>query len=73
MRYFNNPEAFMKLMASMQSGIVATLTIFFATLVFSIPLGMVIALLRMNRRRIVSLPVSLYILVMREFGHFNKN
>ena len=65
MRYFNNPEAFMKLMASMQSGIVATLTIFFATLVFSIPLGMVIALLRMNRRRIISLPVSLYILVMR--------
>ena len=65
MRYFNNPEAFMKLMASMQSGIVATLTIFFATLVFSIPLGMVIALLRMNRRRIISVPVSLYILVMR--------
>ena len=46
MRYFNNPEAFMKLMASMQSGIVATLTIFFATLIFSIPLGMVLALLR---------------------------
>lgn len=65
MRYFNNPEAFMKLMASMQSGIVATLTIFFATIIFSIPLGMVIALLRMNRRRIISLPVSLYILVMR--------
>ena len=65
MRYFNNPEAFMKLMASMQSGIVATLTIFFATLIFSIPLGMVIALLRMNRRRIISVPVSLYILVMR--------
>ena len=65
MRYFNNPEAFMKLMASMQSGIVATLTIFFATLIFSIPLGMVIALLRMNQRRIISVPVSLYILVMR--------
>ncbi|MDY4995758.1 MAG: amino acid ABC transporter permease, partial [Oscillospiraceae bacterium] len=40
-------------------------TIFFATLVFSIPLGMVIALLRMNQRRIISVPVSLYILVMR--------
>ena len=65
MKYFNNPQAFMKLIASMQGGFANTLTIFFATLVFSIPLGMIIALLRMNRRRIVSWPVSLYILVMR--------
>ena len=65
MRYFNNPQAFMKLIASMQGGLVSTLTIFFATLVFSIPLGMIIALLRMNKRRVVSWPVSLYILVMR--------
>lgn len=65
MRYFNNPEALMKLLLSMRGGFMNTLTIFFATLIFSIPLGMVIALLRMNRRRIVSLPVSLYILVMR--------
>ena len=65
MKYFNNPQAFMKLIASMQGGLVSTLTIFFATLVFSIPLGMIIALLRMNKRRVVSWPVSLYILVMR--------
>ena len=65
MRYFNNPQAFMKLVLSMQDGFMNTLTIFFLTLLFSIPLGMIIALLRMNRRRIVSAPISLYILVMR--------
>ena len=65
MRYFNNPEAFMKLILSMQDGFANTLTIFFLTLIFSIPLGMVIALLRMSKRKVISVPVSLYILVMR--------
>ena len=65
MRYFNNPEAMLKLIAAMQDGFAATLTIFFATLVFSIPLGMVVALLRMSKRRVISTPVSLYILIMR--------
>jgi len=65
MRYFNNPEALVKLLLSMQDGFANTLTIFFLTLIFSIPLGMIIALLRMNKRRIISVPVSLYILVMR--------
>lgn len=65
MRYFNNPAAFLQLVASMRDGMVSTLTIFAATLIFSIPLGMVLALLRMNRHRVVSMPVALYILVMR--------
>ncbi len=65
MRYFNDPQALLRLLASMQDGFANTLTIFFATLIFSIPLGMIIALLRMSRRRIVSMPVALYILVMR--------
>ena len=65
MKYFNNPEAFLRLVLSMQDGFVNTLTIFFLTLLFSIPLGMVVALLRMNRRKIGSMPVALYILVMR--------
>ena len=65
MRYFNNPQAMMKLISSMQDGFCATLTIFFATLIFSIPLGMVVALLRMSKRRVISVPVSLYILIMR--------
>ena len=65
MRYFNNPEALVKLLLSMQDGFANTLTIFFLTLIFSIPLGMVIALLRMSKRKVISVPVSLYILVMR--------
>ena len=65
MRYFNNPQAFFKLVLSMQDGFANTLTIFFLTLIFSIPLGMIVALLRMNKRKIISVPVSLYILIMR--------
>ena len=57
MRYFNNPEALLKLVSSMQDGFTNTLTIFFATLLFALPLGMVVALLRMSRHRVVSLPV----------------
>ncbi|MBR3794681.1 MAG: amino acid ABC transporter permease [Clostridia bacterium] len=55
----------MKLISSMQDGMLNTLTIFFLTLVFSIPLGMVVALLRMSKQKIISAPVSLYILIMR--------
>lgn len=65
MRYFNNPQAFFKLVLAMQDGFANTLTIFFLTLIFSIPLGMIVALLRMNKRKIISVPVSLYILIMR--------
>ena len=65
MKYFNNPEALLRLIASMQDGFYNTLLIFFATLLFSSPLGLVVARLRMNRHKAVSVPVSLYILVMR--------
>ena len=65
MRYFNNPEALLRLVGTLNSGFGNTLIVFFATLVFSIPLGMLVALLRMNRHKAVSMPVSLYILVMR--------
>ena len=65
MRYFNNPEALLKLLSSMQDGMINTLTIFFLTLIFSIPLGMVIALLRMSKSKVISAPISLYILIMR--------
>ena len=65
MQYLNNPATLLQLLRAMRGGIVTTLTIFFATLLFSIPLGMLVALLRMSRRKAVRLPVSLYILVMR--------
>ena len=65
MRYFNNPEALLRLIGTLSDGFGNTLIVFFATLVFSIPLGMLVAMLRMNRHRAVSMPVSLYILIMR--------
>ena len=57
MHYFNNPQAFFKLVLSMPDGFANTLTIFFLTLIFSIPLGMIVALLRMNKRKIISVPL----------------
>ncbi len=65
MHYFNDPHALLQLLRAMRGGIVTTLTIFFATLLISIPLGMVVALLRMSRHKALRLPMSLYILVMR--------
>ena len=65
MKYFNDWEAMLQLIGQLQEGIGATLLIFAATLVFSIPLGMIVALLRMNKHRIISAPVGLYRLVMR--------
>lgn len=65
MIYFNNPAKLAELMLSMRGGLMTSLTIFFFTLLFSIPLGMVLALLRMNRHRIVNLPIATYVLVMR--------
>ena len=50
MRYFNNFDAFMKLVLSMKDGFGNTLMIFFFTLLFSLPLGLAVALLRMSRR-----------------------
>ena len=65
MRYFNYFDALMKLSLSMMGGFGNTLLIFCFTLIFSLPLGLALALLRMSKRRIISAPISLYILVMR--------
>ncbi|SIO11609.1 amino acid ABC transporter permease [Fibrobacter sp. UWB11] len=46
-------------------GFCTTLAIFALTLLFSIPLGLLIAVLKMSRYRIVRYPVSFYISVMR--------
>ncbi|SHK25204.1 amino acid ABC transporter permease [Fibrobacter sp. UWB12] len=46
-------------------GFCTTLAIFALTLLFSIPLGLLIAVLKMSRYRLVRYPVSFYISVMR--------
>lgn len=65
MKYLNNPEAFGKLLLLLVDGAGTTLQIFFFTLLFSLPLGLLVAFGRMSSRRWVSKPVEIYILIMR--------
>ena len=65
MIYFTDANAMLDLIAQLAEGFGNTLVIFGATLLFSIPLGMAVAQLRMSRHKFISAPVALYILVMR--------
>ena len=65
MQYLNNPALLSKLLAQLAVGMGTSLSIFFFTLLFSLPLGLLIALGRMSRRRWISAPISFYILIMR--------
>lgn len=65
MKYLNDGEALWKLVLLLLDGMGSTLQIFFFTLLFSLPLGLVIALGRMSKRKWISKPVGFYILVMR--------
>lgn len=64
-KFFNDPERLWKLVLLMLDGAGVTLSIFFLTLLLSVPLGMLVAQGRMSGRRLVRLPVSLYIYIMR--------
>ena len=64
-KFFNNPEKLWKLVRLMLDGAGTTLSIFFLTLLLSVPLGMLVAQGRMSKRRIVRAPISLYIYIMR--------
>ena len=47
------------------SGIGTTLSIFFITLLFSVPLGIVVAILRKSKNLLISKIIALYILIIR--------
>lgn len=64
-KFFNDPERLMKLVRMMLEGAGTALSIFFLTLLFSVPLGMLVAQGRMSRRSLVRGPVSVYIYLMR--------
>lgn len=64
-KYFNDPQALGKLLSILSSGIGTTLSIFFLTLLFSVPLGMLVCLGRMSKNKLVSAPISIYIYIMR--------
>lgn len=53
------------LLSQMLQATLMTLRIFFITLVFSLPLGMLVALGRMTKIKAINIPVRIYILLMR--------
>ena len=53
------------MLSQMLEGTLMSLRIFFSTLLFSLPLGLLVALGRMSKNPIINLPVRFYILVMR--------
>lgn len=56
---------FQVLLTEMLNASVTTITIFFLTLLFSLPLGLLVALGRMSRFKIISYPIRFYILIIR--------
>jgi polar amino acid transport system permease protein len=64
-KYFNDPEKLIGMTGILLEGVGATVSIFALTLIASIPLGMLIAVGRMSRRRLISSPISFYIYIMR--------
>jgi polar amino acid transport system permease protein len=54
-----------QLLGQMLSGTMVSLLVFFLTLLFSIPLALPVALARRSKSKILRIPVSLYVLVMR--------
>ena len=53
------------MITKMSEGLGRTCAIFFLTLLFSLPLGMLVAMLRMSRNRVVSAIMKIYIAVLR--------
>ena len=58
-------EAFFNILQQLALGLEATLLVFALTLLFSLPLGMVICVLRMCKLWIVSLPTKIFISILR--------
>lgn len=54
-----------QLLGQMLSGTMVSLLVFFLTLLFSIPLALPVALARRSKSKLLRVPVSLYVLVMR--------
>lgn len=65
MVYFNNWDSLQKLLLQLLDAAQTTLGIFFWTLLISMPLGLLVALARMHKNRVIASITSFYILVMR--------
>ncbi len=64
-QFFSDPRRLWNLTQLMLEGAQVTLSIFFLTLLLSIPLGMLVAQARMSKSRLLRTPVSIYIYLMR--------
>lgn len=58
-------ETIWKLVLQMLEASTTTLSLFFLTALFALPLGLFVALGRMSKRKIISYPIRLYLLLMR--------
>ena len=65
MVYFSDPEKLVKLLSQLFEGAQTTLGVFFWTLIISLPLGLIVALMRMSKNKLLSGITSFYILIMR--------
>jgi polar amino acid transport system substrate-binding protein len=58
-------ERFVSIVKQLSSGMLASLAIFVLTLVFSLPLGLLLCMIRMSRSRILQWIAKIYISIMR--------
>lgn len=64
-KFFNNPSKLWNLTELLLEGTGVTLSIFFLTLLFAVPLGVLFAQARMSKHAVLRAPTSLYIYLMR--------
>ena len=64
-KFFNDPSKLWNLTELLLEGAGVTLSIFFLTLLFSVPLGVLFAQARMSKHAVLRAPTSLYIYLMR--------
>lgn len=64
-KYFTDAAKFEKLLGILMEGVGTTLQLFFLTLVIAIPLGMLVAVGRMSKHKLVRIPLQIYIYIMR--------
>lgn len=64
-KFFNDPSKLWNLTELLLQGAGVTLSIFFLTLLFAVPLGVLSAQARMSKHAVLRAPTSLYIYLMR--------
>ena len=58
-------NGFIDVLSQLASGMVSTLVIFFLTLIFSLPLGLLLTFIRMSKLKVLQWIAKIYISIMR--------